>query len=376
MLGLEIKSSKNASRTVIEFLGLVIDTAKMEARLPAEKKDRALLLISELTKRNSCSLLDLQRLTGLLNFLSKVIPLGRTLCQQLYDLEQRFTAGGGKHVLRRIPSAARKDLRWWRDLLPNHNGILIIQPHRPWWRLWTDAAGKKCIGGFILPGYGPSISGYHEVTEFFSARVLFSQRNEHINVKEMVAVHRAFKKWGLLPAGCHLVIFCNNTAVVSSLRHRTTRGRLIDPEGRFMLLLLPATKTDPFRLGMTITITHSPHNPLCAVKLMATYLQNTSPANPRCPLYVSLGGTPFSRVYLIQEVQRLALANSIAGNFTGHSFRHGAATWASRQGLGTDQIPKLGRGKSAAYQLYIDTTEQDKQALSRRFISTGSIPTL
>ena len=227
VLGLEIKSSKNASGTVIDFLGLVIDTAKMEARLPAEKKDRALLLISELTKRNSCTLLDLQRVTGLLNFLSKVIPLGRTFCRRLYNLEQRFPAGGGKHVLRRIPSAARKDLRWWRDLLPNHNGILIIQPHRPRWRLWTDAAGKKGIGGFILPGDGPSKPGYHEVTEFFSARVLFSQRNEHINVKEMVTVHRAFKKWGPLLAGCHLVIFCDNTAVVSSLRRRTTRGRLM-----------------------------------------------------------------------------------------------------------------------------------------------------
>ena len=109
---------------------------------------------------------------------------------------------------------------------------------------------------------------------------------------------------------------------------------------------------------------------------MATYLQNTSPANPRCPLFVRLGGTPFTRVYLIQEVQRLALANGIAGNFTGHSFRRGAATWASRQGLGADQIQKLGRWKSAAYQLYIDTTEQDKLALSRRFVGMGSIPTL
>ena len=156
-----------------------------------------------------------------------------------------------------------------------------------------------------------------------------------------------------------------------------TRGSIqFDPEGRFMLLLLPASKTDPFRLGVTITIAHSPHNPLCAVKLMATYLQNTSPAIPRSPLFVRLGGTPFTRVYLIQEVQRLALANGIAGNFTGHSFCRGAATWASRQGLGADQIQKLSRWKSAAYQLYIDTTEQDKLALSCRFVGTGSIPTL
>lgn len=149
-----------------------------------------------------------------------------------------------------------------------------------------------------------------------------------------------------------------------------------DPEGHFMLLLLPASKTDPFRLGVTITIARSPLDPLCAVRLMASYLQNTSPADPRTPLFIRAGGAPFTRVFLVQEVQRLALANGIAGNFTGHSFRRGAATWASRQGLGSDQVQKLGRWKSAAYQLYIDTTEQDKLALSRLFVGVGGIPAL
>ena len=151
---------RNASSTLIEFLGLIIDTARMEAHLPLDKKERALLLISELEAQKSCSLLDLQHVTRLLNFLSKVIPLGRTFCRRLYDLEQRFPAGGGKHILRRIPAVVRKDLRWWRNLLPDHNGILIIQPHWRRWRLWTDIAGTKGIGGFIRPGNSPRMLGY------------------------------------------------------------------------------------------------------------------------------------------------------------------------------------------------------------------------
>ena len=77
---------------------------------------------------------------------------------------------------------------------------------------------------------------YHEATEFFSARVLFSQRNEHINVKEMVAVHVAFKRWGHQLAGGHLVLFCDNTAVVSGLRRRTSRGRLMAVLRKTLLL--------------------------------------------------------------------------------------------------------------------------------------------
>ena len=149
-----------------------------------------------------------------------------------------------------------------------------------------------------------------------------------------------------------------------------------DPAGQFMLLLLPASKTDPFRLGVNITIAHSPNDTNCAVRLMAIYLQSTSPANPRCSLFMRPGGSPFTRGYLVQEVQRIALAQGIPGNFTGHSFRRGAATWASHQGLGADQIQKLGRWKSAADQLYIDTTEQDYLALSRLFVGAGGILTL
>ena len=158
--------------------------------------------------------------------------------------------------------------------------------------------------------------------------------------------------------------------------HITRASIQCDPDGHFLLLLLPASKTDPFRLGVTITIARSANDPLCAVKLMAIYLQNTPSTDPRSPLFIRMGGAPFTRAFLIQEVQRLALANGVGGNFTGHSFRRGAATWASRQGLAADHIQKLGRWKSAAYQLYIDTNEQDKLVLSRRFIGTAGVPAL
>jgi hypothetical protein len=72
----------------------------------------------------------------------------------------------------------------------------------------------------------------------------------------------------------------------------------------------------------------------------------------------------------------LALENGIAGNFTQHSFRRGAATWAKLQILGSNHIQKLGWWKLSVYRLYIDTTEKDKLALAHQFISTIGIPGL
>lgn len=141
-----------------------------------------------------------------------------------------------------------------------------------------------------------------------------------------------------------------------------------------MFLLLPTSKTDPFRVGVTITIARNSQDPFCPVKLMARYLLRTAAASAHSPLFLREDGPPFTRLFLIQEVQQLALRVGIEGNFTGHFLRRGAATWASQQGLAADQIQKLGRCRSAAYQLYIDSTEQDKLALSRLFVGATGVP--
>ena len=98
--GLRIKVAKNALGTTVEFLGLIMDNMTMEACLPADKTAWGLQLITELAMRKSCSSLDLQRVTRLLNFLAKVISFGCTFSPRLYDLEQRFPLGGGRSVLR------------------------------------------------------------------------------------------------------------------------------------------------------------------------------------------------------------------------------------------------------------------------------------
>ena len=115
-----------------------------------------------------------------------------------------------------------------------------------------------------------------------------------------------------------------------------------------MLLLLPASKTDPFRLGVTITIAHSPCDAQCAVKPVAMYLQNSPSADPRHPVFFSTAGAPFTLAFLVQQVQRLALAKGLDGNFTGHFFWRGEARRASHQGLGSNKIQKLGQWKYAA----------------------------
>ena len=93
-----------------------------------------------------------------------------------------------------------------------------------------------------------------------------------------------------------------------------------DPEGKFMLLRLPASKADPFRVGLTITVAQHPGDRFCPVRMMANYFRVCPPGSMREPLFIREGYTPFTREYLVQELQSMASAVGIWGNFTGHSF--------------------------------------------------------
>ena len=81
--GIEYKNIKNEKGTAVSFAGLVLDTGNMVIRLPDKKLQKARKVTSEACNSRSLSLLDIQKLTGYLNFISPVVPLGRTFLHRL-----------------------------------------------------------------------------------------------------------------------------------------------------------------------------------------------------------------------------------------------------------------------------------------------------
>ena len=65
--------------TYIEYLGIVLDTVKLEARLPQDKIDRICEFITLVLEKSKCTKRELLQLLGHLNFASRVIlPGGRS----------------------------------------------------------------------------------------------------------------------------------------------------------------------------------------------------------------------------------------------------------------------------------------------------------
>ena len=67
-VGLAIKISTNEDEHVVSFGGVELDTKKMVVRLPIKKFNKAQSIVQTTIEKDSLWLLDLQTITGYLNF--------------------------------------------------------------------------------------------------------------------------------------------------------------------------------------------------------------------------------------------------------------------------------------------------------------------
>ena len=71
---------------VIEYLGIILDSDRMEARLPEDKVHRISKLLNTFMVKKSCTKRELLQLLGHLNFATRVIIPGRTFVSYLLSL--------------------------------------------------------------------------------------------------------------------------------------------------------------------------------------------------------------------------------------------------------------------------------------------------
>ena len=133
-----------------------------------------------------------------------------------------------------------------------------------------------------------------------------------------------------------------------------------DPQ--VLTVLLQRSKSDQFGAGTHLYLGRT-GNTLCPVSALLAYLA-IRPSTPG-PLFVFQDGTPLSRRQLVLHLRdALSQIGIDVTNFSGHSFRIGAASTAAKAGLSDSFIQKLGRWKSDAFTAYIRTPANDLAAAS------------
>ena len=120
-----------------------------------------------------------------------------------------------------------------------------------------------------------------------------------------------------------------------------------------MTIFLRKSKTDQVGKGTYLYLGKTGHK-LCPVSAILAYLAIRSPIPG--PLFLLPDGTPLSRAHFTYHLrQAVQQAGLCPDNFSGHSFRIGAATTAAKAGLPDSLIKSLGRWKSSVFTRYIHT---------------------
>jgi hypothetical protein len=211
-LGVPIAEHKrDGPTTCLTFLGIEVDTAASQLRLPADKLQRLQRVLHEWGDRKACGRRELESLIGLLNHASKVVRSGRSFLRRMLDLLHGVPSR--PHPIR-LNKEFRSDLAWWRLFAAAWNGVSFLPPprHLPTVEITSDASGSWGCGA------------WHKHHWF---QLQWDQRSQAftIMVKELLPIILACAVWGPSWSGHRVLCHCDNQAVVACLRSRTSRDQ-------------------------------------------------------------------------------------------------------------------------------------------------------
>ncbi|GAV06389.1 hypothetical protein RvY_16396 [Ramazzottius varieornatus] len=133
----------------------------------------------------------------------------------------------------------------------------------------------------------------------------------------------------------------------------TLQFRDVKVKQQSISLLLRTSKTDQYAKGNKIRIPATGRF-VCPVAAIREYLQLRPDTETQDgPFFVRLRSAPLTRSFFASTLKSCLSGFPNASRYSTHSFRIGAATEASRQGLNPDEIRQAGRWKSTCYAGYI-----------------------
>ena len=197
--------------TVIEYLGIILDSDKMQARLPLDKVSRISSLLENFMKRKTCSKRELLQLLGHLNFATRVIIPGRSFVAYLLRLASTVKE---LHHHVHLNADCREDMRMWKMFLQQWNGVSFFHDINITtaadMELYTDASSTLGFGGFFQGSWfydkWPAdlpVEYDHELSMAF---------------RELYPIVIAAMLWGHLWSAKRIKFYCDNLGTVQIIR--------------------------------------------------------------------------------------------------------------------------------------------------------------
>ena len=211
--------------TSVKFLGVIINGVHKLLQVPQEKKSKALHMLQRMNDKRTATVRDIQQLTGLLNFLAKIIVPGRLFTRRMYAKMEAKTTNLMQHHHVTIDAEFRSDMAIWTMFLLNaeREPTFLCRPFIDLGMeldavkldLYTDSSANPRLG----------FGGVFSSRWFFGQwQPGFIRKNKpSIQYLELYAVCMAIFIWIDYFRNFRLVLYCDNETVCGML-NQTTSG--------------------------------------------------------------------------------------------------------------------------------------------------------
>lgn len=205
-LGIPLSETKTVGPvTELEYLGIILDSFRMEARLPVDKIRRISSILSSFRDKKSCTKLELLSLLGHLNFACRVIYPGRAFVSYLIALSTTVKA---LHHHIKLSVECRLDLKMWSLFLSQWNGVsFFLDCHE------TTAVDLEFFTDATPNGFG----GYFQGKWFyghFDSDLVPSNCKASMALYELYPIVMAAVLWGHQWSKKRILVNCDNAATV------------------------------------------------------------------------------------------------------------------------------------------------------------------
>ena len=200
---------------VLVFLGIILDSVRMELRLPEEKLQRMSAMVEEWLPRWSCTKKELLSLIGHLQHAARIVKPGRPFLRRTIDLS---SSSQELHHHIRLRGEFKSDLQWWSLFMERWNGVSMMSSLEwatPEVVLTSDASGHWGCGGFLASG------------EWFQLRWRGEWQEVHITAKELLPIVMACAMWTGRWRSKMVKCLCDNAAVVAIIQSGRSKHPLV-----------------------------------------------------------------------------------------------------------------------------------------------------
>ena len=213
-LGIPLAMEKlEGPSTTLTFLGVEIDTAKMEIRLPDDKLQRIRQELVTWMGKKKATKRQILSLVGLLQHATKVIRCGRSFVSRMYATAAKVKE---LHYSTWLNKEFRSDLLWWHTFMASWNGLSLMRIES--WSspadhcIQTDASGSWGCGAFFEGNWFQ----WQWPNEWLNASIM---------AKELVPITFSCAVWGPKLTRTRVLIQCDNLGLVAAISKGSSRDK-------------------------------------------------------------------------------------------------------------------------------------------------------